>query len=157
MTDTSASAAAGTASAATASTTPGTAAPAAAAPVRDDRPYFVPASVDYAALPEDVRRALVGIVGPVYDQFVVHALTPMERAAGNSLAFVLTLEVLHEFDVARVIDFSAQGKAAKHRARLVEDHMRLVAIGQISARFMLRVHALRKEPYTGTLRRLPVL
>ncbi len=61
------------------------------------RPYFIPESVDYEAMPEAVRKALINIVGPAYQDLVEHALTSFERAAGVTLVFLLTLEVLDQF------------------------------------------------------------
>lgn len=133
--------------------------PAKSAAASAERPYFIPASVDYASLPESVRRALVAIVGPAYEDFVERALTPMERAAGNTLVFLLAMEVLHQYEVASVTGFSAlqDVDAARERDELIEKHLRLVSVKQVAARFVLRLNALREEPYSGTLRRLPKL
>jgi hypothetical protein len=136
---------------------PPAAAPTTSAPIA--RPYFIPESVDYEALPEPVRRALVSIVGPAYQESVELATTAMERSAGNTLVFLLTLEVLHQFDVARALDFStlAGADATQERDKLIEDHLLLVCVKEMSARFMLRLNALRQDPHTGPLRRLPLL
>lgn len=140
--------------------TPAAGSPNPAAVVRTlRRPYFIPASVNFEALPEPVQRALVGIVGPAYEELVERAITAMERAAGNTMVFLLTMEVLHQCDVIGATEFNPQAgpEAAQQRDKLLEDHLRLVSAKQMSARFALRLSALREQPYTGTMRRLPVL
>lgn len=133
-----------------------TAAPHAAAPAPPrERPYFIPASVDYASLPPDVQLALAGIVEPAYKQLVERAMTGLERAAGVSLVFLLTLEVLDQFKLARDIDFTTLNSvaAAEERNKQIDEHLRLLSAKQASARFMLRLHRFRNEPFIGTMRR----
>lgn len=142
-----------------ASSTAGTGEPASKVSLPAERPYFIPATIDYAALPEPVRRALVGIVGPAYEEFVERALTPMERAAGNTLVFLLTMEAIHQFEVASATGLGtpADVDAAQAREKAIEEHLRLVSVKQVAARFVLRLNTLRDAPYTSTLRRLPKL
>jgi hypothetical protein len=111
------------------------------APAPIPRPSFIPASVDYDALPDDVRRALVNIVGPAYQDLVERALTARERSTAATLVFLLTMEVLDQFALARATDFStlAGAEAAHQRDKLIESHLRLVSAKQMSARFMLRL------------------
>jgi len=122
------------------------------------RPYFIPASVDYDALPEPVRQALVGVVGPAYQDLVERALTALERAAGVTLVFLLTMEVIEQFALARVTDFGAppSADAARERDKLIEAHLRLVSAKQASARFALRLNLLRQARYDGPLRARPM-
>ena len=119
------------------------------------RPYFIPPSVDYDALPPDVQLALAGIVEPAYKQLVERAMTGLERAAGVSLVFLLTLEVLDQLKLGRDTDFTTldSAAAAEERNKRIDEHLRILSAKQASARFMLRLHRFRQEPYTGTLRR----
>lgn len=126
------------------------------------RPYFIPDSVDYEALPEAVRVALVGVVGPAYDDFVQHAKNPLERAAGITMVFLLTLEVLDQLALARVTDFGGQvaaGAAAwpdvRERQQLIESYLRLASAKHTAGRFMFHLQRSRQDPATATLRRPP--
>ena len=122
------------------------------------RPYFIPESVDYNALPEPVRRALAHVVGPAYQDLVERAMTALERSAGVTLVFLLAMEVLDQFALAHATDFSAQasGQGAPGRDKMIDAHLRLVGSKQASARFVLRLNLLRQAPYDGPLRRLPI-
>jgi hypothetical protein len=127
-------------------------------PAAPARPYFIPESVDYDALPDPVRRALAHVVGPAYHELVERAMTALERSAGVTLVFLLAMEVLDQFAVSRVTDFTAQAgaNASAERDKLIDAHLRLVTRKQAAARFMLRLSLLRQSPYDGTLRRLPI-
>ncbi len=91
-----------------------------------------------------------------------HALTSLERAAGVTLVFLLTLEVLDQFALTRATPFAAPAtaEAAQQRDKMIESHLRLVSAKQMSARFMLRLNLLRSAPhsalYGAPLRRLPI-
>lgn len=121
------------------------------------RPYFIPASVDFENLPEEVRLALIGVVGPAYEDFVDRAKNALERAAGVTLAFALTMEVLEQFKLARVTDFStlAPPDAVPESGKLLDSYLRLAYLKQKSAGFLFRLHRSRPDAATATLRRPP--
>ncbi len=113
------------------------------APAPSARPYFIPAAIDYDTLPEPVRRALINVVGPAYHELVERSMTALERTVGVTLVFLLTMEVLDQFALAKMTDFGllAQPAAAseistQQRDKLVESHLRLVASKQHGRRIL---------------------
>ncbi|MCP6757072.1 hypothetical protein NL533_36140, partial [Klebsiella pneumoniae] len=77
------------------------------------------------ALPKDVQLALVEIVGPTYDRFVVHAGNALERAAGVTLTFLMTLEILDQFHIGAECDLGQTGKYIDpdERAKQIARHL----------------------------------
>ena len=50
------------------------------------RPYFIPEAVDYEASPEPVRRELVNIVGPAYQEPVERTRSALQRSGRRDAA-----------------------------------------------------------------------
>ena len=65
------------------------------------RPYFIPPGINFEALPEPVRVALQAVVEPAYRELVLGVEGPLERSAGLTLAFLLSLEVLDQFQLGQ--------------------------------------------------------
>jgi hypothetical protein len=111
------------------------------------RPYFVPAGIDFATLPEAVKLAFEVIVEPAYKEHVLGGATALERSAGVSLVFLLTAEILDQFGLGHRLNFTgaAVGKDSAERERLMARHLRLVNAKQQAAHFLLRIQELRKK------------
>ncbi len=109
------------------------------------RPYFIPPGIDFEALPEPVRVALQAVVGPAYNDLVLGVEGPLERSAGVTLAFLLALEVLDQFQIGQQLNFTADPTAvgAAERDRLISRYLKLVGAKQHAERFLLRIHDLR--------------
>jgi hypothetical protein len=109
------------------------------------RPYFVPASVDYAALPEPVQLAFSAIIQPTYDELVLGAASALARSAGVSLCFLLAIEVLDQFEIGEQLSFLGISHDADRdqRDRTIARHLRLVGAKQHAASFLLRLETLR--------------
>ncbi len=105
------------------------------------RPYFIPAAVDFKALPAEVRTALIEVIGPAYKTLVVHADSVLERIAGVTLVFHLTLEILDQFQLGRDFAEAVVGKFADldKRAKQISRHLKLISSKQTQMDFLFKV------------------
>lgn len=125
----------------------------ASSPDSSARPEFLPASVDYDSLPENVRRALAFVVGPVYQEFVADVPPSALRSVGAQLVLLLTLEVISEFAVTQATDFTTLpgGQTPEQRQardKLVSAHLRLVRRQLRVAGDLMRLQQLREQSLT---------
>src|SRR4051812_41663379 len=83
------------------------------------RPPFVPAGAVFEDLPQDVRTALTEVINPLYEELVLRAETPLQRAAGLSVVHAAWLEVVLQHDLGRdlaaVLADGAGERVADHR------------------------------------------
>ena len=109
------------------------------------RPYYIPAGIDFDALPEPVRLVLQSVVEPTYRNLVLGVESPLERSAGVTLSFLLALEVLDQFQLGQQLNFTADptADAGLQRDRQIGRYLRLVGAKQHAERFLLRIHDLR--------------
>jgi hypothetical protein len=109
------------------------------------RPYFIPSSVDFSALPAGVQMALTEIVAPTYDRLVLRAASSLERSAGVTLTFLLTLEILDQFQLGRQFDLGLTSKNAEpeERSKLIARHLRLITSKQTQVDFLMRLQTAR--------------
>jgi hypothetical protein len=109
------------------------------------RPYYMPPGIAFDALPEPVRVAFQAVVEPTYRDLVLGVEGPLERSAGVTLTFLLSLEVLDQFQIGQQLNFTADPTAVggAERDRRIRDYLRLVSSKQHTERFLLRLHDLR--------------
>lgn len=119
----------------------------AAEPTTSSRPYFIPEGTDIDALPESVRLAFRTIVEPAYQDLVLGAPNPLERAQGATFVFLLAEEVLSHFEIGRQMNLAQTQVAEDHERRERELSRMLRVIGAKNSAF----HALLR------LRKLPFL
>ena len=121
------------------------------------RPYFIPSSIDFASLPNEVRLAFREIVQPAYDELIVAAPGTLERSAGSSLVFLLALEVVDHFALGGLFDLTVatSSERAAEREILIARHLRLIGAKQLVSNFLLRLQQLRpkKDPFIANFRR----
>ena len=111
------------------------------------RPYFMPRTIDFDSLPEDVKTALSAIVQPAYDELVLGAVTALERSAGATITFLLALEVLDHFQIGHTMNLSGMPCDEQDAARREKDlnrYLRVVTSKQKAAGFLLRLQQLRR-------------
>ncbi len=110
-------------------------------PAEIARPYFIPPAVDFKALPAEVRAALSDVIEPAYKALVLHADSTLERLAGVTLVFLLTLEVLDQFQLGREFEEAVVGNFAdsEKRAKQIGRHLRLIASKQTQLDFLFKL------------------
>ncbi len=103
--------------------------------VRSD---FFPDSIDCDALPE-------AVVELTYREMVLGVATLLERSAGVSLTFLLSLEILDPFEIGHQLNFAANPAAVggPERDRLIARYLRIVVAKRHAEKTMFRVHELR--------------
>lgn len=111
------------------------------------RPYFIPASVDFSALPAEVQMALTEIVAPTYERLVLHADSTLERSAGVTLTFLLTLELVEQFQLGRQLDLAGTSKHvdSDERDKIIARHLRLIDSKHKQADFLVRLQTGRAK------------
>jgi hypothetical protein len=115
------------------------------------RPYYVPAQIDFDALPEPVRVAFQAVIEPSFRELVVEVEGSLARSAGITLTFLLSLEVLDQFQLGQQLNYTADPTAdGGERDRLIGRYLRLVGAKQQAERFLLRIHDLRARHDAAT-------
>jgi hypothetical protein len=96
-----------------------------------NRPYFIPPTIDWDALPESHRVAITTIIEPVYDEYVVQATDALERSNGTSIASCLLMELLDQLDLGGMLAGGQDSEEAmKDRERLFSRLSRSMATKQ---------------------------
>ena len=103
------------------------------------RPLWVPEGVDLHFVPEEVQRAIGEVVQPVYERFVLGVDDPLEMSLGVTLAHLLWLEVLQQFDLKReYTEITAVLKLRDDHSSAIDQHLRIiyskVKVGYLLAR-----------------------
>jgi hypothetical protein len=111
------------------------------------RPYYLSETIDFHLLPEAVRLAFEVIVEPAFKEFVLGAPTTLERSVGVSLSFLLTMEVLDQFELGHQLNLSGTPNlgGSSERQLLIARHLRVVGAKQTAARFLLRLQEMRSK------------
>ena len=111
------------------------------------RPYFLPVDIELEALPAPVRAAMTAIVQPSYEELVVGSKSSLERSAGVTLTFLLTLEILDQFQLGANLNLTGLlgAGADEKREKLMRQHLRLVGAKQKAANFLMRIRILRAK------------
>ncbi len=108
------------------------------------RPYFIPEDFDFHALPEAVKLAFIDIVQPSYEELVLGAATTLERSAGVSLVFLLSLELLDQFEIGRQMNLTAAANTnSTDRNEQIARYLRVVSAKQAAGNFIFRLQSLR--------------
>jgi hypothetical protein len=109
------------------------------------RPFWVPAEIDFEKLPEAVRVAFRAVIAPAYEELVVGAVGALERSAGVTLVFLLSLELVDQFELGRDLTFWAGpgDPKAEQRDQLISRHLRVIGAKQHTANFVLRLKEIR--------------
>ena len=103
----------------------------------DPRPYWMPGDADFEKLPDGVKAAMEGIIGPGYRELVMGAPNALERLAGMSLVHLVHIEVLDQVDLGR----NLAAAEPTDREKRMAGHVRLVGAKLRAASF---VHRLRQ-------------
>ena len=108
-------------------------------------PYFLPAGLDLATLAEPVKLALQAIVQPAYDELVLAAPNSLERSTGASFVFLLTEEVLAQFELGRQMNLhqAESDSERQERKRALAGYLKLFGAKNSAMNSLLR---LRKLP-----------
>ena len=111
---------------------------------------WVPEGADLEVVPEAVQRAIGEVVQPVYERFVAEAEDPLEMTLGVTLAHLLWLEVLQQYDLKReYTEITAVLHLRDDRTSAIDQHLRIinskVQVGYLLARLRELRHKLDKE------------
>ncbi|MGZ9128184.1 MAG: hypothetical protein ACXW4Z_10445 [Candidatus Binatia bacterium] len=118
------------------------------ATVTQPRPYFLPQSIDYEALPLAVRAAFDTIISPAYDELVMSPASGLERAAGATIVFLLVEELLDQFELGQTFNLAqtTDGGDRQERNRALNRHLQLVSSKQTAVNALLRVKKMSMQP-----------
>ena len=109
-------------------------------------PLWVPQGVDLEVVPAEVRQAVVEVVQPVYERIVLGADDPLEKSLGVTIAHLLWLEVLQQFDLKReYVQFSAVLGLSENRSAMIEQHLRIIYSKVKVGYFLARIRELRQK------------
>ena len=118
--------------------------PAPAEPRPNGAPPWTPHGVDLNLVPTEVREAIAELIQPVYEQYVLRATDALEKSLGASIAHLLWLEVLDQFDIRReYIKFDAVMDMTMNRPAMIERHLRLLGSKLQMGYFLIRIKELR--------------
>jgi hypothetical protein len=122
-------------------------------PPQAGTPYWIPVGIDFDRLPEELRTALLGIVNPAYELFVVEAPDGMEQAIGKTVVHLLWLEILEEIRLGR--DLLGAGSAESDRDERMSRYLRIVDAKAKASDLLLRIREYRTRPGADPLQRMP--
>lgn len=108
------------------------------------RPYFVPESVDFEALPKSVKVAFKTIVEPAYTELVLAAPNSLERSMGASFVFLLAEELLNHFEIGREMDLAQTqaGADREQRDKAFARYLKLLGAKNAALHALLRIRKL---------------
>jgi len=111
------------------------------------RPYWAPQGLNFSKLPAAARLALESIVAPTYSELVLGAADALERSAGITLAFLLALEVVEQFELGETMvpGASADPSGAADRDRQIGRLLRIVSAKQNATKFLTRLREIRAQ------------
>jgi hypothetical protein len=116
------------------------------------RPLWVPEGVDLEVLPDEVRRAVADVVEPVYERFVLGADDPLEKSLGVTVAHLVWLEVLQQFDMKRhYTKVSAVLGLAEDRQGVIDQHLRIIGSKVKVGYLLARLREFRRHQPGGPL------
>lgn len=105
----------------------------------------MPQGVDLKVVPAEVRQALAEVVQPVYERIVLRVDDPLEKSLGVTIAHLLWLEVLQQFDLKReYVQYSAVLGLSENRSALIEQHLRIIYSKVKVGYFLARLRELRQ-------------
>lgn len=121
------------------------------------RPYFIPAGLDFEALPPAVQLAAAELVQPAYDELVLQATGALERAAGSSFVCLMFFELLEQCELGRqVADQIEQGAPnPSPREEDFQRHLRLIGAKGKAGEFLLRLRQFRAKHIDPFVRPAP--
>jgi len=107
-------------------------------------PPWLPDGSTLDIIPAELRDAVVQLVNPAYQQFVVEASDALERMIGFSLVHLLWLEILEQFEMRREYqDVTAVLGLAAGTEGAINDHLRLIDAKLRAGSFLVRLRELR--------------
>ena len=100
--------------------------------INQPRPCFIPENCDWETLPADVRAAMRDIVMPLYREYVLENGDVLQRSAGLSLAYLVTLEVIEQVRQGRLLfqPVLDNDDDMKDRSRRMDRYLRLLGAKQ---------------------------
>lgn len=116
------------------------------------KPYFIPAGIEWASFPEEVKAAILAIVNPTYEELVLKATDGLERSTGMSVTYLLWLEVLTQLELTTKLskpDSTFQMTRDQHEQ--IGRHLRLVNAKVKASSFIQRVKEFRSRHRPGSL------
>jgi hypothetical protein len=120
--------------------------PAPAQPRPKDAPLWSPQGADLNLVPPEIRQAITELIQPLYEQYVLNAKDALEKSLGASMAHILWLEVLDQFDIRReYIQFDAVMDMTMNRPAMIERHLRLLGSKLQMGYFLVRIKELRNR------------
>ena len=69
----------------------------------EDIPYWIPEGPALEKWPEPIRRDVVNLLRPIYEDLVLDARNGLARSIGVSIVYMLWLEILEQLDVTRKV------------------------------------------------------
>ena len=106
----------------------------------------MPEGVDLQFVPAEVQQAARELVQPLYDQFVIGAADGLEKSLGVTIAHLLWLEILEQFDIKReYTQVEAVLNLAGNRAEMIDRHLRLIDSKLRVGYFLVRIQEMRKR------------
>ncbi|MFH1921251.1 MAG: hypothetical protein ABIP48_15395 [Planctomycetota bacterium] len=120
------------------------------------RPVWAPQGADLEMVPDEVRQAIVEVIEPVYERFVRGTDDPLEMTLGVTVAHLLWLEVLQQFDMKReYLEVSAVLGLPEDRGPVIEQHLRII-YSKVKVGYLLaRLRELRQQWQERTRAILP--
>ena len=107
-------------------------------------PLWVPSNVDLKLVPDEIRQAIIQIVQPVYERFVIASDDPLEKSLGVTVTHLLWLEILQQADLKREYsEITAVLGTQKDHGRDIDQHLRIIESKVKVGYLLTRIRELR--------------
>jgi hypothetical protein len=113
-----------------------------------NRPFWIPTNVQFDSLPQALQAAIIEIVNPAYQELVLEAPSPLEKAAGLSLVHLLWLEIVEQYDLGRAMArMLPRGESSAAHQEAIGRHLRLVGVKERFGKFVLQLRAWQEKSH----------
>lgn len=110
------------------------------------RPFWVPDSVSFDSLPEELKIAITGIINPAYCELVLSAPSGLEQSTGLTIVYLLWLEILDQIQLGKgFAENSDEPDILKRGEAKIAQYLRLVGAKNKTSNFLLRLHDFKQK------------
>jgi hypothetical protein len=103
-------------------------------------PPWAPAGSDLSHVPDEIRLAVAELIQPFYEEHVGASDDPIERSLGMTVAHLLWLEILEQFDQKRqYTQIESVLGIPGDRQAIIDRHLRLIGTKVRVGEFLLRM------------------
>lgn len=116
------------------------------ATTNEPRPYWIPATVDFDRLPDELKAAISAIVNPAYQELVLKASPGLQQSTGLTIVHLLWLEISDQIELGHARDDQREEPEARREyEKTIDRLLRLAGAKQKMSGLLLRLHEFKQR------------